>query len=489
MISWTYGTRQAAKQHDLLARHSALNITLFPPLFFFSALYYTDVPSTLSVLLFYLYFLRSHHNETSPWLRIPLLVVLGTVSLLFRQTNVFWVAIFPAGIVLVNELDRGHDVVRDSMHRRAEGFGDSITSIVKTSWKMGVLFDLSVRDAWIEGIVFFTFQLLQHANKPADYFKTVICIVACSLKAATQPKRISELTIALTPYIALIATFASFVLWNGGVVLGDKSNHIATIHLPQMLYIWLYFTFFSWPLLYPYVATLPIALLAKVPSIAPLDVMLIFRRRYLAPRAWLLALFVATACIVIRFNTIVHPFTLADNRHYTFYVFRLLTRPARVKYAVTPIYVVLGWACIQALSARSLTTTRPTSSIIKPTAEATQTRTRPLSLPDGTTSAKTSFVLIWLATTSLQLVTAPLVEPRYFILPWIFWRMHVPLQQYSPAPNTSAPVAVKRAAAQDHRLWLETAWYLVVDVVTGYIFLNWGFSWPQEPGRVQRFMW
>lgn len=41
----------------------------------------------------------------------------------------------------------------------------------------------------------------------------------------------------------------------------------------------------------------------------------------------------------------------------------------------------------------------------------------------------------------------------------------------------------------DHRLWLETVWFLVVNAVTGWIFLNKGFTWLQEPQNVQRFMW
>ena len=73
------------------------------------------------------------------------------------------------------------------------------------------------------------------ANIEADYFKTVLSIAAGTLKAATQPKRLRSLAIALAPYITLILLFAGFVIWNGGVVLGDKSNHIATLHLPQML--------------------------------------------------------------------------------------------------------------------------------------------------------------------------------------------------------------------------------------------------------------
>jgi alpha-1,2-glucosyltransferase len=41
----------------------------------------------------------------------------------------------------------------------------------------------------------------------------------------------------------------------------------------------------------------------------------------------------------------------------------------------------------------------------------------------------------------------------------------------------------------DYRLWMETAWFLAINAITGYVFLYRGFSWPQEPGLVQRFMW
>ena len=154
VLSSTYSQRRSDEQPVMSGRvHVALNIHLFPPLFFFSALYYTDVPSTLSVVAFYLFFLFAHRRELSPWLQTPVLVLLGSISLLFRQTNIFWVAVFPAGVVLVNEVDRGHQVIKDSMLRRSEGFGDSLASVVRTSWKMEVVFDPSVRDAWIEGMI------------------------------------------------------------------------------------------------------------------------------------------------------------------------------------------------------------------------------------------------------------------------------------------------------------------------------------------------
>ena len=148
-MTWTYIVRRS--DNDWTARHSALNATLFPPLFFFAALYYTDVPSTLSVVTFYWLLLYSNSSTTLSWLRTPALVLVGVVSLMFRQTNIFWVAIFPAGLVLVNEIDRAHVAVKQSMHRRSEGFGDSWTSVVKTSWKMEAVYDQPVKDAYVEG--------------------------------------------------------------------------------------------------------------------------------------------------------------------------------------------------------------------------------------------------------------------------------------------------------------------------------------------------
>ena len=125
---------------------------------------------------------------------------------------------------------------------------------------------------------------------------------------------------------------------------------------------------------------------------------------------------------------------------------------------------------------------------------------RRLPIPDGQHSATVSFTLIWLATTALQVITAPLVEPRYFILPWIFWRLHVPLRLPPATAVEDVPAQQKRGAVSrslrarwweeyDHRLWLETAWLVAVNVGTGWVFLKWGFVWAQEPGKVQRFMW
>lgn len=152
----TYNVRRQNNHQNghlsgILAYHSSVNIVLFPPLFFFSALYYTDVASTLSVVVFYWYFLQVVSNRRGTIKDAVVQVVLGVISLSFRQTNIFWVSIMPAALSIFMNLDQGHKVVKESMYRRAEGFGDTIWSVAKTSWNMNVVYDRPVRDAFVEG--------------------------------------------------------------------------------------------------------------------------------------------------------------------------------------------------------------------------------------------------------------------------------------------------------------------------------------------------
>jgi alpha-1,2-glucosyltransferase len=77
------------------------------------------------------------------------------------------------------------------------------------------------------------------------------------------------------PYGILSALFVSFVVWNGGIVLGkqdldisdrtrpilslglikilyctgDKSNHIPALHIPQLFYFYAFSSVFGWPVL------------------------------------------------------------------------------------------------------------------------------------------------------------------------------------------------------------------------------------------------
>lgn len=296
---------------------------------------------------------------------------------------------------------------------------------------------------------------------------------------------------------------------------GDKENHIPSLHLAQMLYIWPYLTFFSLPLLYPYLialiipsSLLPPRLRPSTTTSSPIPIKL--------PRSIIAIPTLAVMLAVVHYNTLIHPFTLADNRHYTFYVFRLLLRHPSIKYLVVPIYFLCACACVAALSPPTVLQPRR-----KPSARALEKRAEyktPLarSHQRGSTDNgerigenRVSFLLIYLLATSASLITAPLVEPRYLIVPWLIWRLHIPVSHTSQrnAPMFFQVVDLKslwyntietsdmkvirdgNERSYDHRLWLETAWFLVINIAVGYMFLYKGFEWPQEPGTVQRFMW
>ena len=460
--------------------HAAANMSLFPLLFFFYGLYYTDILSAFFVMFTYYYHLQKRQN---------MIIFAGLASLLFRQTNVFWVGVFLGGLEICRNIPRGRIDVE--FPRRATFF-----DVLSGSWNHSCAYDPFIYDARIEGNIVNLYWQLTTAKMRVDYFKTIISIGIAVLRNLTA------VLWSLSSYFLILLAFLEFVIWNGGVVLGmcctkpsieerahkwsgDKENHIASIHLAQMLYIWPYFIFFSFPILYP----IPLnALIFQ-------DVLPGFLRRgpmkQHLPRLVVSIPIMAAMLAVVHFNTIVHPFTLADNRHYMFYVFRILLRFPSLKYLAVPIYFVSAWVCLSAMGQGVSRTPLKTTK--------TPTQPRVLAPPPAAVSTRASFLLIWLLTTTLSLSTAPLVEPRYFILPWLTWRMHIAAvsssssqaEQSRDEDNGRTENGTPDSTYDwfDHTLWLESIWFIIINAVTGYTFLYKGFSWPQEPGKVQRFMW
>lgn len=84
------------------ALHTASNIALFPLLFFFSGLYYTDVLSAAVVVGALLNHLRRLTRGHCSFLSGIWTVVLGLAALLMRQTNVFWVVVYMGGLEAVH---------------------------------------------------------------------------------------------------------------------------------------------------------------------------------------------------------------------------------------------------------------------------------------------------------------------------------------------------------------------------------------------------
>jgi alpha-1,2-glucosyltransferase len=239
-----------------------------------------------------------------------------------------------------------------------------------------------------------------------------------------------------------------------------------------MLYIWPYIAFFSAPLIVgPFIQ--PIA------SLMPQHLRTFCKDNYdyakrAKPSLVISIFFILGGLAAVHFNTIIHPYTLADNRHYVFYVFRILRRHPAIKYLAVPVYYICAW-----LVTRSLGLSTNRESAIKSKREAHPTTNEADSSP-----CQASFILVWLAATALSVITAPLVEPRYFIVPWILWRLHLP---YASASLSKAESSGRQS--YDMRLVLETVWLLAINGAVTYIFLQRGFTWPSEPGKIQRFIW
>ncbi|OHX00502.1 alpha-glucosyltransferase alg10 [Colletotrichum incanum] len=566
--------------------HLGWNVALFPVLFFFSGLYYTDVVSTMSVLVAYYHHLRRVREERSSFLSDWTTIVIGIFTLIMRQTNVFWVVVYMGGL----------EAVAAVKTLRPKPVPETTTTTLREYvrfyvWRcsVGDVHDPPLNTAW-----------------PDDLFFSAVSI---GIAVLANPLRVLK---KVYPHITVMALFAGFVAWNGGVVLGDKSNHVATLHLAQMLYIWPLFAFFSFPLFLPsaigvlrYVRGI-LSATSKKPALKPVESSPLApdRKHALADSSQtgsskkqkirsqeatdlqssaspnsptsspilntlqtliqsklyhlvLTPFLILLTLAVVRFNTIIHPFTLADNRHYMFYVFRYtIRRPGLFRYYLVLPYTIARWLCWDALGgcgqggllsdhtedcSGRYTPFRPApfennpfgtsgvqARVEKPPA------TEPLEDPETTASgdnkeakgrydpfaiitladptsqsteppASSTAILLLLATT-LSLMTAPLVEPRYFILPWVFWRilvpawklhghaaMHPALTKLERLPGLGS--LVRFGKNFDVRLVLETLWFLLVNVVTMYVFLAKPYLWKSEDGRVlengrmQRFMW
>lgn len=225
---------------------------------------------------------------------------------------------------------------------------------------------------------------------------------------------IIELIKDLFPFVFIGLSFIIFVLWNGGIVLGDRTAHVATIHIPQLFYCVSFFGFFSWPYLIPYL----------------IDYLrLIKNRRILA-----ISVFLSMA-IIVRFNTLVHPYLLADNRHYTFYVWnKIIGRYALARYILIPIYAFLFYATYRSIN-----------------------HLRYLS------------IIFYFITVSLVSIPQLLLEPRYFFIPYIIFRINI-------------------GNIENWQLIAESAMTLIVNIFQFFIFSNKIFYW-QDDVNPQRISW
>lgn len=217
----------------------------------------------------------------------------------------------------------------------------------------------------------------------------------------------------LSSFILLALSFAVFLLVNGGIVLGDASAHEPRLHLAQFLYFGLFAAVHAWPQAIPRFRVL----LSKL--VHPIS-----------------ALLVIPVALSAQYFAVGHLYLLSDNRHVTFYLWRWwLGEPMR-RMLLTPLFIA-SFVCLCDLS----------------------THLSPL-------------VRILFALCSFAVVVpAPLIELRYFIVPYVLWRL-------SAKTSSKSLIVVAELLSQ-----------LTVFLAVFLLFLFKPFEWAHEQGVQQRFMW
>lgn len=379
--------------HRLL---STLQYALLPLSFVYVPLYYTDTVSTVAVLLALCSTLSqpgvslhpSHSTLSSPLAQL----LFSLVAVLMRQTNVVWVA-YIAGYLLVH---RSQPPSYRSTGVRWPAESRTFTGLLPSLWRL---------------------------------------VRACDARL-------------LWPYVVVAGVFGVFLVWNGGsVVLGDKSNHVFTLHLAQLLYFAL-----------TVAGLLAIRLVTSGTLSSLLATLLQARQpsRLLAVVGAVAASSAAVA-LVIRYTTVLHPFLLSDNRHLTFYFTRYILRlHPLVRYILTPAYLVALYA-LNHLTAH-----------------------QPLLLRLG-----------WWLCTALTVALTPLLELRYFVVPAVM--LLLLMEGGEDGVEVRVGEGEMRVDGKEEREWWwlvggvgQVLLFAVLDAALLYVFIYRPYTWVD--GSTARFM-
>lgn len=155
-----------------------------------------------------------------------------------------------------------------------------------------------------------------------------------------------------------------------------------------------------------------------------------------ACRKWyIVAIGTVVIAIVVKFNTIVHPYLLADNRHYTFYVWnKFYGKYALARYAIAPMYALSLISLYKAINNKSA-----------------------------------GFKLIFSICTIAAIAFQQLIEVRYFIIPFLLIRLN------------TGPMRCKN-------LLFEFFSYILINAFVFHTFFSKEIHWSDFE-QVQRLIW
>lgn len=246
------------------------------------------------------------------------------------------------------------------------------------------------------------------AKKKSNRIKSFVTIVA------------PQIVITCAGYLLLGLMFSIFLIINRGIVLGDRKSHEAVFHGTQVLY----FLFFSFWFGFPWIMTAAN-----------------FKRflSYASSNKMKMISLASLMSVIISKTSHVHQYLISDNRHYTFYVWRrVLNRNSAMPYLLIPMYIYTGFTMISLISKQR--------DII--------------------------WKMLFVSSIFLNLIPQKLLEFRYFLTPFIIWRLNI------------------NSTNSTHRqLLAEFFMNTIINGVTLYIFLYKTFKWKHDMTDVQRFMW
>ncbi|KAM5560110.1 dol-P-Glc:Glc(2)Man(9)GlcNAc(2)-PP-Dol alpha-1,2-glucosyltransferase [Rosa sericea] len=379
----------------------AVVLAMYPLHWFFTFLYYTDVASLAAVLAMYLACLKKKY-----WFS----ALLGALAVVIRQTNIVWILFVCCSevinITLAGQTDKiGVDTDFSVRKNSRPVPKNSVSNLRKR--KVSSSADTEIH------------------SMPASSVSSQSCTsgILNETKAIFQKlwHMKLEFVVSFSPFIMVFAAFVAFVRWNGSVVLGAKEAHAVSPHFAQIMYFGLFSVLAMAPM---YCSFSQAAELFQS----------IWKNKSLGFFQITLAL--VAGFISIHFFSIAHPYLLADNRHYPFYLWRKVIKAHwSMKYLLVPLYVYSLLSIITRL---------------------------------GKVQRKIWVLAFFLATAAV-LVPAPLIEFRYYTIPFFFLILH--------------------SHDNDYQSWLVTGLlYTTLNAFTMVMFLYRPFHWSHEPGT-QRFIW
>lgn len=386
---------------DRKATLRAVVLALYPLHWFFTFLYYTDVASLTVVLAMYLMCLKKNYISSA---------LLGGVAVLVRQTNIIWMLFVACtGVLdLIQAKQKREESFssepKDDYFASSRGF--NINSNLKKR-RSGIAIAAAISS--VHGT-----DLSYLPDRPSGLFSEIWSILSASCHMKW------ELLVSFSPFFALLMAFVAFVVWNGSIVLGAKEAHTVSPHFAQLLYYSLVSCCFMAPV---HFSTSQAANLA----------MSFWKNR---PLSFFLFFLATTASFLsVHYFSIAHPYLLADNRHYPFYLWRkIINAHWSTRYLLVPLYVY-SWTSICGMLAKA---------------------------------QKKVWVLVYFLASAAVLIPTPLIEFRYYTVAFFLLALH--------------------GHVANDRVWLLVGiLYTSINIFTMIMFLFRPFYWDRA--GIQRFIW